>query len=122
MNAREIWHATLGELQLQMTKATFDTWVRPTNALAYEDGTLIVGVHSPYAREWLENRLQTTIQRTVTGIIGRSVEVRYVVKEQASSRDRNAALSGGATDVALLRALNTAPSDNANAREEDEVS
>jgi chromosomal replication initiator protein len=65
MNARDIWHATLGELQLQMTKATFDTWVRPTRAVSYEDGSMTVGVHSSYAKEWLENRLDTTIRRTV---------------------------------------------------------
>lgn len=82
MNAHDIWHATLGELQLQMTKATFDTWVRPTHAIAYADGAMVVGVHSPYAKDWLENRLHTTIQRTVTGIIGRSTEVRYVVKDK----------------------------------------
>lgn len=90
MNAQDIWHATLGELQLQMTKATFDTWVRPTHALAYADGSLVVGVHSPYAKEWLENRLSTTIQRTLTGIIGRSAEVRYVVKDVKAQRNNGA--------------------------------
>jgi chromosomal replication initiator protein len=87
MNANEIWHATLGELQLQMTRATFDTWVRPTHAIDYRDGAMLVGVHSSYAKEWLENRLNTTIQRTVTGIVGKSVEVRYVVKDQKTPRD-----------------------------------
>ncbi len=82
INANDIWDATLGELQLQMTKATFDTWVRPTHAIAYQDGAMTVGVHSPYAKEWLENRLQTTIQRTVTGIVGRSVQVSYIVKDK----------------------------------------
>jgi chromosomal replication initiator protein len=86
MNARDIWHATLGELQLQMTKATFDTWVRPTHALAYSEGTLVVGVQSEYAKEWLENRLHTTIQRTVVGITGEPTEVRYVVKDQAQPK------------------------------------
>jgi chromosomal replication initiator protein len=90
MNAHDIWHATLGELQLQMTRATFDTWVRPTRAIAFQDGSMLVGVHSPYAKEWLENRLNTTIQRTVTGIVGKSVEVRYVVKDAQSPRDRGA--------------------------------
>ncbi|MDE3089975.1 MAG: chromosomal replication initiator protein DnaA [Chloroflexota bacterium] len=87
MNAHDIWHATLGELQLQMTRATFDTWVRPTHAITYQNGSMVVGVHSPYAKEWLENRLNTTIQRTVTGIVGKSVEVRYVVKDAKSLRD-----------------------------------
>ncbi len=84
-NANDIWHGTLGELQLQMTRATFDTWVRPTHALGWENGhdastpTLVVGVQSPYAKEWLENRLNTTVQRTVTGIVGKAVEIRYEV-------------------------------------------
>lgn len=82
MNANEIWHATLGELQLQMPKATFDTWVRPTHAISYHDGEMTVGVHSLYAKEWLENRLHTTISRTITGIVGRAVNVHYVVKEK----------------------------------------
>ncbi len=87
MNAHDIWHATLGELQLQMTKATFDTWVRPTYALGFENGTMVVGVHSPYAKEWLENRLHTTIQRTLIGILGQSVEVRYVVQDKARNKN-----------------------------------
>ena len=88
MNANDIWHATLGELQLQMTKATFDTWVRPTHAINFdaESGAMSVGVHSPYAKEWLENRLQATIQRTLTGIIGRSVQVEYIVKDKHAPR------------------------------------
>jgi chromosomal replication initiator protein len=87
MNAQDIWHATLGELQLQMTRATFDTWVRPTYAISYADGAMTVGVHSPYAKEWLENRLATTIHRTLTGILGRSAQVQYIVKDLKSSRE-----------------------------------
>ncbi len=89
MNPQDIWHATLGELQLQMTKATFDTWVRPTFAIGYENGAMVVGVHSPYAKEWLENRLQTTIQRTLTGILGRSAQVRYIVQDKAHMKNGN---------------------------------
>jgi chromosomal replication initiator protein len=97
MNAQDIWHATLGELQLQMTKATFDTWVRPTHAIEYNNGAMTVGVHSAYAKEWLENRLQATIQRTVTGIVGESVSIQYVVKDKNAPRNGNG--SNGA-DVA----------------------
>ena len=80
MKPEKIWHAALGELQLQMTKATFDTWVKQTYVLAYEDGTFVIGVQNGYAKDWLENRLHGTIQRTLTGILGRSVEVRFVVQ------------------------------------------
>lgn len=102
MNAQDIWHATLGELQLQMTKATFDTWVRPTHAIEYNNGAMTVSVHSAYAKEWLENRLQATIQRTVTGIVGESVSIRYVVKDKNASRNGNGS-SGADATVSLLQ-------------------
>src|SRR5512140_3584864 len=97
MNANDIWHATLGELELQMTKATFDTWVRPTFAIAYDPAgsAMTVGVHSPYAKEWLENRLQTTIQRTLTGIVGHSTNISYVVKDKNSLRGNGSNGSNG---------------------------
>jgi len=96
MNAQDIWHATLGELQLQMTKATFDTWVRPTHAIEYNNGALVIGVHSPYAKEWLENRLQATIHRTITGIVGEPVTIRYVVKDKSTPRHGSANDAGNA--------------------------
>ena len=79
--AQKIWKTALAELALQMTKATFDTWVRASRAVDHRDGILYVQVHSPYAKDWLENRLDTTIRRTVTGIVGSSTEVRYVLPE-----------------------------------------
>ena len=79
MNADQIWRAALGELQLQMTRPTFDTWLKNTRAISYEDGTLIVGVHSAYAKDWLENRLLSIIKRTLVGIVGRTVEARFVL-------------------------------------------
>ena len=79
MKADQIWQAALGELQLQMTKATFDTWVKNTHVVSYEDGTFILGVHNAFTKDWLENRLLTTIKRTLVGIVGRSVEVKFAV-------------------------------------------
>jgi chromosomal replication initiator protein len=82
MRADQIWQAALGELQLQMTKATFDTWVKNTHVVSYEDGTFIIGVHNAFTKDWLENRLLTTIKRTLVGIVGHSVEVKFTIWTQ----------------------------------------
>lgn len=79
MNADQIWQAALGELQLQMTKPTFDTWLKNTRAVSYEDGTLVVEVHNAYAKDWLENRLMTIIKRTLSRIVERTVEIRFIL-------------------------------------------
>ena len=51
MDARQVWQAALGELQLQMTKATFDTWLKDTSVISYEDSTVVIGVSNAYAKE-----------------------------------------------------------------------
>lgn len=77
--AEQVWQTALGELQMQVTRATFETWVKDTRALSYEDGEFIIGVHSAFAKDWLENRLLSTIKRTLTKIMGRSVGVSFAV-------------------------------------------
>jgi chromosomal replication initiator protein len=87
MNADQIWQAALGELQLQMTRPTFDTWLKNTRAISYEDGTLIIGVHNAYAKDWLENRLMSIIKRTLVGIVGRTVEARFILDVKTLGED-----------------------------------
>ena len=100
MNAEQIWQAALGELQLQITRATFDTWVKDTRAISYEDGTFLVAVRNGYTKDWLENRLLSTIKRTLVGIVGRSVEVRFIVWNPEAEQEE---------PVALLRPPDSSP-------------
>lgn len=79
MNAESAWNATLGELQLQMTKATFNTWLSDARLLANENGEYVIGVRNDYAKDWLENRLRDTINRTISSIVGKPILTRFVV-------------------------------------------
>jgi chromosomal replication initiator protein len=79
MDGKGAWQAVLGQLQLEMAKATFDTWVRDAVFVAYEDGSYIIGVKNAYARDWLESRLTSTITRLLVGLLDRTVEVRFIV-------------------------------------------
>lgn len=79
MKAEQAWRAALGQLQMEMPKAAFDTWVRDAELISYEDGSFIIGVQNAYARDWLDSRLSSTITRLLTGMMNRSVEIRFVV-------------------------------------------
>lgn len=72
----------MGDLQLQMSRADFNTWLKDTVALSQEDGIFVIGVPTPFAKEWLENRLSSIIRRTLTRILGYSVEVRFVIHQR----------------------------------------
>lgn len=79
MKAEQAWQATLGQLQMEMPKAAYDTWVRDAEFISYEDGLLIVGVQNAYARDWLQSRLSSTVTRLLTGMMNRTIEVRFTV-------------------------------------------
>ena len=79
MNADQAWQSVLGQLQMEMPRASFDTWVRDTKPVSYQDGTLTVGVRNAYARDWLENRLASTVNRLLIGILNSTVDVSFIV-------------------------------------------
>ena len=79
MNAEQAWQATLGQLQMDMSKAAFDTWVRDAELTAYADGLFTIGVKNAYARDWLEGRLSSTITRMLSGMIDRPASISFTV-------------------------------------------
>ena len=84
MNAEQAWQSVLGQLQMEMPRASFDTWVRDTRPLTYEEGVMTIAVRNAYARDWLENRLLSTVARLLAGMMNCVVDVRFVV---ANSQD-----------------------------------
>jgi chromosomal replication initiator protein len=79
MNAEQAWQSVLAQLQMEMPRASYDTWVRDTRPTAYENGIITVGVRNAYARDWLESRLATTVSRLLIGILNSNVAVEFVV-------------------------------------------
>ena len=80
MQSEQLWQAVLGQIQMELPRATFDTWLRNTSLVAQEDGAYIVGAPTAYARDWLDHRMKGAIKRTITGITGSSsIEVRFAV-------------------------------------------
>jgi chromosomal replication initiator protein len=87
MNAQQAWQATLGQLQMEMPKASFDTWVRNAEVVTNQGNTFIIGVHNAYARDWLESRLTSTVSHILSGIMDHPQSVRFVVSNNGHPLD-----------------------------------
>ena len=53
--------------------------------VSYEDGSFMIGVQNAYARDWLQSRLSSTVTRLLTGIMNRTVEVRFDVWQKSGT-------------------------------------
>jgi chromosomal replication initiator protein len=78
MDVRDAWSQLLAELRMQMTRVTFDTWLGSTEVVRVEGNVVTVRVRDAYAVEWLGVRWQQPIVRTLSGILGRPVSVRFL--------------------------------------------
>lgn len=83
MEAYQAWQATLGQLQMNMSKATFDTWVRDAKFISQKDDIFTIGVQNAYVRDWLENRLTGTVTKLLSGIM--NVPQKVVFQLQSST-------------------------------------
>ena len=80
MEGKQAWQAALGQLQMEMPKAAFDTWVRDAELISFTDNVFQIGVHNAYARDWLDSRLKSTITKLLTGTLNRPVDISFEVK------------------------------------------
>jgi len=74
-----VWETALGQLELQVTRSNYDTWLRGTVGLRFDDGIFVVGAASDFATEWLRSRLQPLIAKTLAGIVGLHISVAFEV-------------------------------------------
>ena len=80
-SAGALWQATLNQLQLQMTKQTFNTWLKQTSVLSYRDDQFLIGTKTSHAKDWLENRLINVVERTLSEVVGKPTRVSFAVLE-----------------------------------------
>ena len=75
----EAWRTVLGQLQGQVERAVYRTWLEPLRPLAYADGTYTLAAASTYARDLAQSRFGATITRQLAGVYGGKVKLDLVV-------------------------------------------
>jgi chromosomal replication initiator protein len=79
-SARDIWARALGELQIQVNKANYNTWLRDSEGVGYEDGTFVICVPNIFVAEWVSQRLRSLVEKSLSNILGRDINVQIEVR------------------------------------------
>jgi chromosomal replication initiator protein len=96
LNLKELWQAALGEIQLGLTRANYDTWFKDTTIISEEDDVYCIGVPNAFAREWLENKFRPQVRQTLQHLVGRTVDVRFVTSSGGAVRSAPSMRPSGA--------------------------
>ena len=74
-----LWSQVLERLQLQLSRPTFETWIKTASAEQLENDCLVILTPNPFARNWLQKYYVKTIADVVHDILGHAVEIQIIV-------------------------------------------
>jgi len=93
MDAKQVWRAALGELQVSLSPANYETWLRDTQLIDVDDQRFRIAVPNGFAKDWLETRYRSLISQTLARIVGYSVQVEFHIGATSAIPDDATAAS-----------------------------
>lgn len=110
MTEEQLWQATLGELEMLISKANFNTWFCNTFLIEVGENKVIIGVPNGFTKAWMETKYHPAIVKTLKNVTKRDI---VTVEYRVETRRHPAATFAGQTPRAAAP-LPTAPSGGAN--------
>ena len=99
------WRTVLGRLEIEVSRANYETWLKATRPLAREGGALVVEAPSSFHCDWLNSELATLVRRAVADALGEELAVRFVAPGQPVARPASGATASGAVAGRVNREL-----------------
>jgi len=108
ISVESLWSQVLERLQLQLSRPTFETWIKTASAQKLEGDRLVILTPNPFARNWLQKYYIKTIFDVVQDVLGHPVDIQIVIAQGDDV--------GNATDPGIISPLPTKANTPENTR------
>jgi len=111
MSPQQLWQATLGELEVLISKANFTTWFKNTTISSYENNQVTIAVPNVFTKEWLEKKYHQQILKAIRNVTENNniKEIFYKIESPSQqkylSQQYSAAESPAAADTAINKEI-----------------
>jgi len=79
--AGQIWQEALPRIERQLSKPSFEAFLKAMRPMALDDDVFVFSVPSLFAKEWLEGRYRRLISDTLQEVLRRGVEIQFIVAD-----------------------------------------
>lgn len=80
MHNEELWQSVLSEIELQVSRANFLTWLKNSRLVGNNDESITIALPNHFAKEWVETKYDKLILGTVRNFITSVKKVEYIVE------------------------------------------
>ncbi|MBI2053954.1 MAG: chromosomal replication initiator protein DnaA [Candidatus Staskawiczbacteria bacterium] len=84
MNNNELWQSVLSQIQFNISKANFATWFQNTEIISKDGGKIIISVPNAFSKEWLGNKYNNLILKTLHEMDCSIKDLGFVINQQCS--------------------------------------
>jgi len=77
LTTKTAWEKTLEILQRDMSRANFQTWIKETAMIDYQDQHVLIATPTDYAADWLQQRLAASVVNALSKVLGHQVSVEF---------------------------------------------
>jgi len=88
LSAIEVWTRILDRARLELPEQTFRTWLEPTEPLALEGESIIVGSPDQFAADWNESKHAELLTSLAPVALGYPLSVIFRVHEERKTRNQ----------------------------------
>ncbi|ABR46244.1 chromosomal replication initiator protein DnaA [Alkaliphilus metalliredigens QYMF] len=81
-NLPQIWEKAINLIKTELTEVSFNTWVKPIQAISLDNETLVLGVPNDFTQGILNARYNTLISNAVKQVTSKNYEVHIVVPSE----------------------------------------
>lgn len=93
MNDQElekVWHSVLSDIELQIPKASFATWLKSSRLIDKKDGMALVALPNNFTKTWVENKYNKMILGSIRLIDDSTKNIKFVVQNSEPAALPNA--------------------------------
>jgi len=78
---KQLWDSCLGEIEQTISKANFITWFKNTHLQKQDHGIAYIGVPNEFIRDWLQNKYEKVILKTLMNYSNAIRGVKFVISK-----------------------------------------
>ncbi len=113
----DLWQSVLSEIELQISRPNFLTWMKNSRLVDKQNGTALVALPNNFAKEWVEVKYHKLILGSIRTLDNETKKIEYIVEGSLLKRIQNnnsrQATSGAGGQLAF-REMSVDPKTNLN--------